>query len=335
MRGFKKAIVVILLPLSALVIAFQNCAPMSVMSYSSSEWSSGEEKIVVAFGDSLTRGSNPKKVGNTGAKGYVPFLEDKFEDNVSILNCGIGGQTTQDAKSRFEEILNGNYDNCSKDLVDSSNTAAFYSFEEFTGKQPTHILLWLGTNDVLKNLPQQTESINNLRWFISKAMNKNIKVTISNLPPYGDTSFEPMVTQRDGLSFDRIKTFNALVDQVALEFGLTVVDAYGALSSNFQEYTFDQIHLKREAYVLLADLWELALKNNIGKELFDTSGANSCSTTDGITVPDGVYYCSCLAQSTYGKISKCENGSLTPFIQTTTSCYNTADNHQLITHHCP
>lgn len=339
MKFFGKNIVVILLPLFVLTIMlFQNCAPMKTLEKVASSSNSDIDdvdkdtrKLVVAFGDSLTRGSNPKNPLNTGAKGYVPYLQAQFP-NIDFLNCGIGGQTTNDAKARYLEILNGDYTNCSQDIVDSDSTANFYDFSTFQGKKPDHILLWLGTNDVLKNNPTQRTSLNLLKWYLSQAVNRNIKINMSNLIPYGNTSWPAMISVKNGESFDRIQTYNSLIDQAASQYNVSVIDMYTALKSYIPQYTWDQIHLKKEAYAVVAALWAEALKNNTGKALF-TSQGTPCMTASNVWIPNQVVVCSC-ASGSQGLLYRCQNGTFQELFPTQQSCSSITENHEYIVHHC-
>ena len=145
------------LSLGLVWLLFQNCSPLKNHLIQEPSSTSGHQEkspeIIVAFGDSLTRGSNPKNPSNTGIKGYAPYLQNLMGPNYLIVNCGIGGQTTADALPRFMEMLNGDYTNCSLDIIDSPTTAAFYDFTHLQGMPPKQVLLWLGTNNLLKNSP--------------------------------------------------------------------------------------------------------------------------------------------------------------------------------------
>ena len=294
----------------------------------------GEQKsrIIVAFGDSLTRGSNPKNPANTGAKGYLPYLSSQFNED-QFLNCGIGGQTTRDAKPRYSEILLGNYTNCTQDNKESDSTANFYDYTKYQGKKPDVILLWLGTNDVLKNEPDQKESLLLLRWYVSEAKRNGIEVIISLLPPYGTTSFYPMVDVPKGEKFHRIRTFNNLIEQVAKENNLVLVDPYSPFENTFANYTWDQIHLKAEAYKIVSSLWEKALRSKEGKKLF-MEQEKHCTTGTGYSIYHGVAGCSCASQS-LGKLYRCQNGEFQELYDLNQHCQDvTYTNHNFITYHC-
>ncbi len=314
----------------AIIIFFQNCSPMNVTNSSKISSEDLSNTLIVAFGDSLTRGANPKNPANTGIKGYVPFLEAKFP-NTHFLNCGIGGQTTSDAKRRYIEVLDGDYTNCTQDTVDTINTAAFYNYDSYNGQRPNQILLWLGTNDVLKNTPQQRESIANLRYFLQEAKKRKIKVTMSNLPPYGNVvGFASMTTDRNGAILNRIKTFNNLIEQVASELEITVIDTHSLFKNNFQQYTWDQIHLNSHAYLLVSALWENALRYNNGKPLFNDT---TCSVATGHRISSGVAVCSC-ASGNQGTVYMCVNGEPQEVFKLNQSCVFATDNHEFISHHC-
>src|ERR1051325_8845903 len=94
-------------------------------------WFRGEDKVVVAFGDSLTYG-----VGSTQGGGFVTDLSNEL--GVPIVNLGVSGDTTAKAFKRIEQVLD---------------------------KKPDVILLLLGGNDYLQNVPKE-ETRKNLEAII-------------------------------------------------------------------------------------------------------------------------------------------------------------------------
>lgn len=68
---------------------------------------------VVAFGDSNTRGSNWDYRDYPKAQQWVNILKTAERGKLDILNAGIGGQTTEDARLRFQtDVLDQNRSIC-------------------------------------------------------------------------------------------------------------------------------------------------------------------------------------------------------------------------------
>lgn len=88
---------------------------------------------IVAFGDSLVSG-----VGSGDTGGFVSLLESRI--NEPILNLGIPGNTTEDARKRIGEVIK---------------------------KNPRIVILLIGGNDRLKQVPIETTK-QNLRSIITE-----------------------------------------------------------------------------------------------------------------------------------------------------------------------
>lgn len=204
-----------------------------------------EKEIVVLVGDSITRGANPYNENNTGIKGYAPYLQEAFPD-YDILNCGIGGETTEDILLRIDDISNGNYENCTLDTVDSETTMNFYDYSEYEGRKPSKILIMAGTNDVLQYFDYDY-SLENYIEIINIIESKDIDAYISTIPPIS----------RGDHNVDEI---NNIIEEVAFNLDIGLVDSNIALQDNWDNYTWDGIHLTQEGNIVLAEQWELLLR---------------------------------------------------------------------------
>lgn len=100
---------------------------------------------IVALGDSLTLG-----VGASDAEhGYVSVLAKRL--NVSIVNKGVNGDTTEDAAKRLQ-----------KDVLDL---------------HPNIVLILLGGNDYLKQVPE-AETFRNLRSMIERTQESGATILL-------------------------------------------------------------------------------------------------------------------------------------------------------------
>lgn len=204
----------------------------------------------MAFGDSLTRGANPKSPANTGIKGYAPKLQELLGDRYLVINCGIGGQTTTDGLARIDSLLAGDYSQCSADTVDSASTAAFYDFSAIIGKPPSTVFLWMGTNNLLQAFAPATNEAE-IRQLIEKVRAKNMQLIVSNVPPM--TPFD----------ITKITDFNTQLSTLILDYpGTQLIDVFTELNLNWAAYTWDGIHMSATAYEsIVVPKWMNAFRN--------------------------------------------------------------------------
>lgn len=291
-------------------------------------------KTVVAFGDSLTRGHNPKDPENSGIKGYVPSLQQKLPEGTDVLNCGISSQTTRDARSRFSQILRGDYSNCSLDTYDSYNTSAFYNFSSFQGKKPDLIIFMMGTNNVFTNNPSFLESYRDLNFYISEAKNIGAQFIILSLPPYSQKPGFPLPDLSVfGQNSNRIDHFNQLVQQVAVDHNdVFYVDIYSTLFPNWTSLNWDKIHLTENGNRMIADrLGDAILKNDFDQPFVAGGG---CVASTGNKIANQMIICDC-ASGNSGSLLKCDNGVLIPIGQINQKCISYNDSFSFVNYHCP
>ncbi|MFN2745244.1 MULTISPECIES: SGNH/GDSL hydrolase family protein [Bacillus] len=121
----------------------------------------GTRKIV-AFGDSNTRGSNWQFREYPKAEKWVNLLQTSLRGKYSIVNAGIGGETTEDARFRFR-----------KDVLD---------------KHPAYLLIMFGTNDaaiLAKGVPRVSKKRfrENLSYFVKESRRHGIKPVLMTCLP--------------------------------------------------------------------------------------------------------------------------------------------------------
>lgn len=80
-----------------------------------------EQESVIAFGDSNTKGSNWDFRDYPTSEKWVNLMKNVERGQIQVKNAGIGGQTTEDAKLRFEQ--------------------------DILKQKPTYVLIMFGTND--------------------------------------------------------------------------------------------------------------------------------------------------------------------------------------------
>ena len=178
-----------------------------------SQATESKKVTIVAFGDSITA---PRK----GAVTYSEVLRETFKQkNVEVINAGIGGNTTEHAKKRFE-----------KDVLTHS---------------PDLVIIQFGNNDaavdVWKDPPATsprvslTDYIKNLSEMIAALRARNTKVIlVTPLPTrwtetlkgmYGKSPYDP--NDPDGFNFLK-KEYMAALRKVGKQNRVPIVDLYSA-----------------------------------------------------------------------------------------------------------
>ncbi len=178
-----------------------------------SQATESKKLTIVAFGDSITA---PRK----GVVTYSDVLRETFKQkNVEVINAGVGGNTTEHAKKRFE-----------KDVLTHS---------------PDLVIIQFGNNDaavdVWKDPPATsprvslTDYIKNLSEMIATLKARNAKVIlVTPLPTrwteklkgmYGKPPYDP--NDPDGFNFLK-KEYMAALRKVGKQNRVPIVDLYSA-----------------------------------------------------------------------------------------------------------
>lgn len=164
---------------------------------------------IVAFGDSLVYGT-----GSSGG-GFVKMLEQKL--GRPIENLGVPGDTTADGLARIDEVL---------------------AFE------PSVVILLLGGNDFLRQVPQDT-TFANLETIITRLQAEGAAVLLAGV--------------RGGLVRDHVAArFEELADRLETAYVHDVLDD----TLGVPDYMADHVHpndagygvIARRVYPVLADM---------------------------------------------------------------------------------
>lgn len=165
----------------------------------------------LAFGDSLTFG-----IGASSGNGYVPVLERRI--GVDIFNSGIPGNTTSDALARLNASV--------------------------LSRDPRVVIVLLGGNDLLQNVPVQTR-IDNITQIVERIRGAGAAVILVGLT---DTLINPF-----GASLED------LADRTEATFVPGILD--GVLGRH--DLMADGIHPNNAGHRLMADRIEPALRELI------------------------------------------------------------------------
>jgi sialidase-1 len=207
--------------------------------------------VLVAFGDSTTARRDSDHVVV-----YATLLEKAFAAKglaAKVVNAGVGGNTTADARARFE-----------KDVL---------------AHHPGLAVIQFGLNDaaadVWRNPPQTAPRISekqyadNLRYFVATLKKRGAEVILMTPNPclwsatmrrlYGKPPYQP--ENADGCNV-LVRRYAELVRQVAREEAVTLIDIYDVFHGKGQApaesmrklMLEDGIHPNSKGHALIADL---------------------------------------------------------------------------------
>ena len=121
-----------------------------------------KDKVVVAFGDSLTSGVGADNI----SKSYIAHLAQSL--GITIINKGVGGNTTAKALARIQT-----------DVIDLE-------------PQPEVAIILLGGNDFFKGIPQATTE-ENLKQIVDLIKKDGIKVILLGISRLHFPDYEKMI----------------------------------------------------------------------------------------------------------------------------------------------
>ena len=155
---------------------------------------------IVAFGDSLVHGT-----GSSGG-GFIRLLEQRL--GKPILNLGVPGNTTADGIARLDEVIE---------------------------REPAVVLLLLGGNDYLRQVPRD-ETFANLAQIIERLQGEGVAVLLIGV--------------RGGLLRDNFaERFEQLADRYRTAYVHDVLDD----TLGVDGYMADQVHPNDAGYRVIAD----------------------------------------------------------------------------------
>jgi acyl-CoA thioesterase-1 len=173
-----------------------------------------EEKLVIAFGDSLTAGYRLSLF-----ESYPAQLEKKLKDaglSVTVVNAGVSGETSKGNLERAQFIRDQN---------------------------PDVVLLGIGGNDALRFLP-----IGETR----KNIENTIQILLSGTNPPKVLFLKMQAPINSGLAYK--KEFDGLYKDLADTYNLTLIPFIVSevfLNSNYM--LDDRIHPNKDGYALLVE----------------------------------------------------------------------------------
>lgn len=154
---------------------------------------------------------------------------NKYFENSSYINKGIGGEKSSDLLERMKESI--------------------YDYN------PQRVVLLIGTNDINANIPLD-EIASNISLIIKKIQKNNSQTEIfveSVLPVNKNTDADKVDLDTIGRRDNRdIKKLNEMIRLVCEKTGVTYIDAYDEFTDNNGdlklEYTAEGLHLSDAGY---------------------------------------------------------------------------------------
>lgn len=238
----------------------------------SQETNMEKQIIIVAFGNSTT-----EQLDHFAEKVYAKRLEEKLRNtglNVKVINAGISGNTTEDAKKRFKTGVLAN--------------------------NPDYVIIQFGINDSTidfdagKTKPKVSRKryIDNLKYFISILRSKNIKVILMTpnplrWPPGAIEHFEKSpydVNNPKGLNII-LRDYAQSVRTIAKNTNTHFIDIFRHFETmevqnkNLLEYIPDGIHPNDTGHEMIADL----LYNMLSVKIKNTSASDG--KPHGFSIP--------------------------------------------------
>lgn len=222
---FSKAIVRVFLPILFFTFILIGCD-------SSSQGDNDEELLYVAIGASDAVGIGASPLTN----GYVFKIRDSLEEesfNVDLRNLGILGAELDRIKLAVEILLS----DIGSGLVGN----------------PDLITIWVGANDIISGVnPEEFES--NLESILEQLFAETSAfIVIANIP---DLTQLPRFIENpsDNVTLERVNTFNGIIENLAEEFGIPVVDLFSVeITDSF--ISQDGFHPSNEGHQRIADLF--------------------------------------------------------------------------------
>ncbi|MGX7245034.1 SGNH/GDSL hydrolase family protein [Enterococcus quebecensis] len=189
-------------------------------------------KKIVLFGDSITAGY--------GEEAITPILQNLIVDDlaalnleeVTIVNAGMPGDTTEDAMKRLEK--------------------------EVLAEHPDIVTIFFGANDTnVDNLVPLEKYADNIERMINKIGKEKV---ILLTPPYVDCARKP---NRDD---DRIREYTERVKVIGERYELPVIDLYKVMvvyPGTDEFLQGDGLHFSKTGYDLLAALIVREIKGRL------------------------------------------------------------------------
>jgi lysophospholipase L1-like esterase len=171
-----------------------------------------ESQVIVTFGDSNTQGANWGPRHYATSEKWVNLLSNSLRGEYRVVNAGIGGETTEDARYRFE-----------RDVLE---------------RKPEYLFIMFGTNDAAilsQNVPRVSKDRfkENLTYFVLTSKKHRIKPVLMTCLPLVEgknqslfyySRYHPKAFEQVGGARAWHNSYNAIVRETAKETNVPLID---------------------------------------------------------------------------------------------------------------
>ena len=177
-------------------------------------------QTILFAGDSLVLGGDPTAQNNFPTV-FRNFINDWYENqNLSAINCGVGG---------------------------ALSSAGLTNFENYLAYNPTTIFWSYGTNDITQNIPL-SQIIKNLDDFYNLCIAENIELIVIIPPPNFKNNFRSQ----------GMKMLATVMETYCKQHGILYVNAYKYVDNLYQTLAYSNVDLQPDQthfsdYTVLSD----------------------------------------------------------------------------------
>ena len=209
---------------------------------------------LLCFGDSITRGENDARYGGWADRLKTYFIKDflkEQQNEVCVFNLGIGGESTNGLKNRFENEFN-----CRR--LNAEN-------------EQTIITIAYGANDLAISNSNYTVSAAdfslNIQECIKYALQKNAKVILINILPIVDSEPKKHPKRRKP---EDIEEYNNLIHQLSENLNIPYIDVFSLFNKSKEKFlTSDGIHPNSKGHKLLYKTIKKQILKEVSNKKFD------------------------------------------------------------------
>jgi lysophospholipase L1-like esterase len=216
---------------------------MEVISSTSSSMNKSQEKYILAFGDSLTRGYYNR--GNTKYKPYSIELNRLFQENgenFKVLEKGVNAETTVKMLDRIKKYF-GDYEG-EKDICEDSDVKINFSL----------VIIFAGTNDLGSVSAEKiAEDIISLNKYV---ITKNVPTLLITLPENQCDEIYYYYSEKRTKLNEKVKELAKDIKNIYIcDLAENTKFKYKSLAKEERELLWDdQLHFTAQGYDLLGQV---------------------------------------------------------------------------------
>jgi len=214
-----------------LVSIFRTLLISAFISFSTTGCDNYISYVAIGASDAVGIGAFPLR------KGYVYRIRDKLEDesfDVDLKNLGIPAAETDIIREVVEFFLSG----IKLGFVDD----------------PDLVTIWLGANDIISGV-DPTDFESELEALLQELFDKTTAcIVIANIP---DLTQLPRFVENpsNNVTIERVNSFNGIIESLAQDFGIPVVDLFAEGIMDSEVSDFDGFHPNNGGHKRIAELF--------------------------------------------------------------------------------